>query len=109
MTDDTVETVAKDIRRRLSVLSPFIGQWQCQTCNRTFGRCFKRCAYCQTGDAIEDDWLRLMRQQTAVKAPWATEGRVTQWVGAQPPASEVLGNKEERKWRSSKTTRRSRP
>lgn len=92
-----------------SVLSPFVGQWQCQTCNRTFGRCFKQCAYCQTGDAIEDDWLRLMRQQAATEAPWAAEGRILKRVAVRPPGLEVPDNKEERKWRNSKMIRRSRP
>lgn len=26
--------------------SPFVGQWQCPTCGRTFGRHFTQCGYC---------------------------------------------------------------
>lgn len=88
--------------------NPFAGQWQCQTCNRTFGRCFTRCAYCPTGDAIEDDWLGLTLQRTKAEAPWAVEGRIVKRVDARPPTAEVPDNKEERKWRNSKMIRRSR-
>jgi predicted ATP-dependent serine protease len=81
------------MRRRID--NPFEGQWQCSTCGRTFGRHFKRCAYCPTGDVIEDSWRDLVRKLLAAegKAPWATEGRSRVSMAA---SAEVI---EQRRWR----------
>ncbi|UOF79489.1 zinc-ribbon containing domain [Caudoviricetes sp.] len=80
-----------------SNLSPFIGQWRCPSCGRTFGRQFKLCAYCPTGDPIEDDWRGVVHEQLIVenKAPWA----VVEQAVAQPPGESVGQLKKERKWR----------
>lgn len=41
--------------------SPLAGQWQCATCNRTFGRHFTQCGYCPHASAPA--------QQVALQAP----------------------------------------
>jgi hypothetical protein len=44
-------------------VNPFAGQWRCASCSRTFGRCFRQCAYCPHGTA----------PQTQQKAPQASK------------------------------------
>lgn len=47
--------------------SPFDGQWQCDTCGRTYGRTFPRCAYC--GHAVAPAPNVTQARQIAPSAP----------------------------------------
>ena len=80
--------------------NPFVGQWQCGRCDRTFSRHFSRCAYCPTGDVVEDDWLRVMHELLIAedKTPWAVEERPINQATVQPPAESAGQPKKERKW-----------